>query len=380
VAQLRAKRIEPTPEGVSRSVPITRPRLPTAAAVLPYLERIDETRWYSNFGPLVEELEARLAERFHHRTHVVTTVNATQALTLTLKAMDLPEGAICAMPAWTFVATAHAACEAGLTPWFLDVDPATWMLDPDVVRDALARAPAPVSVVIPVIPFGLPCDLAAWAAFREATGVAVLIDGAAAFDTLTEADPPAVLSLHATKVLGLGEGGCLATSDEALARHVRSLSSFGFAGARESLFPATNAKISEYAAAVGLAALDGWPLDRLRWMRAAQTLRMALSPLAEVRFQPGWGSSWITSVCTVSLPEGTAAQVEAGLRLRGVDTRRWWGDGCHRSTAFAECPRDVLTVTDRLAASTIGLPFSIDLTAAEAERVAASVAGALSAS
>jgi hypothetical protein len=55
-----------------------------------------------------------------------------------------------------------------------------------------------------------------------------------------------------------------------LARRVRRLTSFGFDGSREALCVATNAKLSEYAAAVGLAALDGWPADRLRWFMAAQ--------------------------------------------------------------------------------------------------------------
>jgi dTDP-4-amino-4,6-dideoxygalactose transaminase len=373
VAQSEAKRVELAPGEASLSVPVARPRLPTAAAVLPYLERIDQARWYSNFGPLVQELEARLAARFRRQTHVITTVNATQALTLTLKAMDLPQGSLCAMPAWTFVATAHAVLEAGLTPWFLDVDPDAWALDPEAVRDALPYAPSPVSVVVPVIPFGAPFDMAAWAAFREAAGIPVLVDGAAAFDTLTEADPPTVVSLHATKVLGLGEGGFLATTDEALSQRVRGLTTFGFAGSRESLFPATNAKISEYTAAVGLAALDAWPLDRLRWMRAAQSLRMALSPLGAVGFQRGWGSSWITSVCTVALPDGMAAQVEAGLHTGGVDTRRWWGEGCHANPAFADCPRSDLRHTDRLGRSVIGLPFSIDLDDEQIGRIAAAL-------
>ena len=55
--------------------------------------------------------------------------------------------------------------------------------------------------------------------------------------------------------------------------------------AADSQVAATNAKLSEYAAAVGLAALDAWPGDRLRWMRTAQMLRIALIGRPEVRFQ-----------------------------------------------------------------------------------------------
>jgi dTDP-4-amino-4,6-dideoxygalactose transaminase len=356
---------------------VARPRLPTAEAIFPYLQRIDEARWYSNFGPLLTELEDRLAARFAAGTRVVTVANATQALTLALMAMDLPAGGHVAVPAWTFVATAHAVLQAGLVPWFVDVDEQTWCLDPAAVAARLPTAPHPVVAAIPVSPFGRPLDLDAWLAFRDATGVPVLVDAAAGFDTAHDARLPLVVSLHATKVAGAGEGGFLATEDHELASRVRSLSTFGFRGSRDSMIPATNAKLSEYTAAVGLASLDGWPSDRLRFMLAAQMLRIALTGLPQVEFQPGWGSEWITSVCSVTLPEGSADAIENSLAAQGVDTRRWWGLGCHASPAFAGLPREDLNVTDRLGRRVTGLPFSIDLSTLDVGRVAAALSQAL---
>jgi dTDP-4-amino-4,6-dideoxygalactose transaminase len=358
-------------------IAVARPRLPAAETILPYLQRLDEARWYSNFGPLLTELEQRLSARFARPTQAITVANATQALSLALRAMDLAPGGYVALPAWTFVATAHAVIQAGLRPWFLDVDAATWMLDPARVEALAPNLNGEIVAAIPVCAFGAMPDLDAWIAFRERTGVPVLVDAAACFDTLSDARLPSVVSLHATKVLGLGEGGYLATEDAALAAGVRKLSTFGFEGSRESLIPATNAKLSEYAAAVGLAALDGWPGDRLRWMRTAQHLRIALIGLPEVTFQPGWGSDWVTSVCTVGLPRGAADQVAERLRRHGVDTRQWWGGGCHASRAFAGCRREALPVTEALAGSTLGLPFSIDMEDHEIARVAAALRDAL---
>lgn len=352
-------------------VAIARPRLPSAALIAPYIERIDEARWYSNFGPLLQELEQRLLDRFPQGAQLVTAANATQALALTLKAMDLPAGGVVIAPAWTFVATAHAILQAGLTPWFVDVDPQTWMLDPDRVAELISEARHEVAAVVPVCAFGDASDLPRWREFREATGVPVVVDAAAAFDALNDARLPAVVSLHATKVLGLGEGGFLVTDDAALAHRVKLMTSFGFHGRREAQIVATNAKLSEYAAAVGLAALDGWPADRLRWMRTAQVLRIALIGVPQVRFQEGWGSDWVTSVCTVGLPDGSAPSVIEQLSAAQIDTRRWWGHGCHRDAAFADVRRADLTATDRLAESTLGLPFSIDMGDHEIERVAA---------
>jgi dTDP-4-amino-4,6-dideoxygalactose transaminase len=359
------------------TVLVARPRLPSAEAIYPYLQRIDEARWYSNFGPLVTELEDRLGGRFRPGTRAVTCVNATQALSIALECLDLPAGGSVVLPAWTFVATAHAVLQAGLVPWFVDVDPETWMLDPAEVMAQVGRAAGEVCAVMPVCAFGQLPDLAAWRAFRDDTGVPVLVDAAAAFDTIHDARLPVCVSLHATKVLGLGEGGFMATEDAAFAARFRQLTTYGFQGSRDSLTPATNAKLSEYAAAVGLAALDGWPGDRLRFMRTAQLLKIALVGQREVRFQDGWGSDWITSVCTVGLPDGSAGRVAAVLAEDGVDTRQWWGSGCHTSRAFAHCRREDLSATDRLGASTLGLPFSIDMSPDEIGRVAASLQRAL---
>lgn len=360
-------------------IAVARPRLPSAGAILPYLEQMDEARWYSNFGPLLTAFEERLAARFSGDAHITTMVNATQGLTLTLRAMGLARGDLCALPAWTFVATAHAVAEAGLVPWFVDVDPETWMLDPAALTTVLEQAPGRLAAVAPVSAFGLMPNLDAWKAFRDQTGLPVVVDAAAAFDAAVDCELPLVVSLHATKVLGLGEGGFLATQDAALATRVRQLTTYGFQGSRDAQFPATNAKLSEYAAAVGLAALDAWPADRLRFALTAQRLRIALAMNDQVRFQPGWGIDWMTSVCVVSVPEGSAAFLERALAEDGVDTRRWWGSGCQDSAAFIDCPYTDLSATRRLATSTLGLPFAIDLSPDEIDRIAASLTRALDA-
>jgi dTDP-4-amino-4,6-dideoxygalactose transaminase len=373
----RSAAVRPSLGVVREIIPAARPRLPGADAVLPYLRRMDDSRQYSNFGPLLREFEARLAIRFEAMTQVVTCVNATQALTLTLQALDLPKGSLVAMPAYTFVASAHAVIAAGLTPWFLDVDGDDWMLRPETVRNALATAPGPVSAVMPVAAFGAMPDLDAWKTLRDDTGLAVVLDAAAAFDQAQDADLPTIVSLHATKVLGIGEGGFLATRDADLAARVRQLTTYGFQGSRISEIAATNAKLSEYASAVGLAALDNWDADRLHFLHAARSMRAAMTFLPQVRFQPGWGIDWITSVCSVQLPDGAADAVEHALEALDIQTRRWWSEGCQTNPAFADCPRQDLSVTNVLGHSVIGLPFAIDMDDRDISRVAATLATAL---
>jgi len=346
----------PAPEAAPHRIAVARPFMPATSAILPYLESIEQSGWYSNFGPVNQALEARLAARFADGTRVVTVANATLGLTASLKALDLPAGSYCALPAWTFVATAHAVAQAGLIPWFVDVREDTWMLDPATFAAQLKHAPGPVGAVIPVCAFGQRLDLDAWTAYDRNSPIRVVIDAAAAYDTVTTADIPVVVSLHATKALGAGEGGFVACRDRDFIDRVRSITAFGFHGTRESLRLGTNAKISEYTAAVAMAAMDSWTTTRQAYQRVAQRLRILLMN-APITFQEGWGLDWITSVCVAHVGEGKSADIAEALNAQGIDTRMWWGMGCHTSRAFADFPRAPLPVTERLAAATLGLPY-----------------------
>jgi dTDP-4-amino-4,6-dideoxygalactose transaminase len=356
---------------------VARPFMPLANAIAPYLNQIDQSGWYSNFGPLLTAMERRLAARFETPVAIATVANGTQALTLALMASRAAQGTLCAVPSWTFVATLHAVATAGMIPWMIDVDPDTWMMDPAALKAQLADAPGPVGAVIPVGAYGTIPDLKAWAAFREETGLPVIADCAAGFDACRRAEVPVMVSLHATKALGVGEGGFIASTDEALIQRIHETTTYGFRGTRESQFPATNAKLSEYAAAVGMASLDAWPSTRLRYAAVARLLRVALTEAPRVRFQPGWGLDWVSSTCIVRLPDGSADRIEARLKADGIDTRRWWGAGCHTSPAFANLPRQPLPVTNALAGSVLGLPYYADMSLGEVDRLACAVLAAV---
>lgn len=347
------------------SVPLLRPRLPDGAALAPYLAEIDASRWYSNFGALERRLRARLAEHFGLPEGVVVCVaNGTLGLTLALLALEPSRGALCMMPSWTFVATPLAANAAGLTPWFVDVSPESWSLEPDGARQALAQAPGPVGAVIAVGPFGSAPNPDDWDRFTEETGIPVVLDLASCFDSARPGRSPAMVSLHATKVLSTGEGGLVCSTDPDFVERVRLLSVFGLT-ARGSEARGLNGKMSEYAAAVGLAALDAWPETR-RCLAALTTQYVAaLEHLSGVRLSPGFGRGSVSGSCNVEILTATAESVDAAMAEAGIETRRWWARGCHRHPAFADCPRTALPVTEGLAERVLGLPFYVDLDAVD---------------
>jgi dTDP-4-amino-4,6-dideoxygalactose transaminase len=349
---------------------IMRPKLPSADRLIPYLKSMDASRTYSNFGPLALSLEDRLSDHYGLSQGTVTTVaNATLGLAIALAAQRPPPGSLCAIPAWTFVASVHAAMMAGLVPYFVDVEPETWAIDANKLVDDLARAPAHVGAVMPVVPFGMPLNMAKWEAFQSRTGVAVVIDAAAAFDSLIPGVVPSVVSLHATKVLGIGEGGFVISTDTSLVREVRMRANFGFHGSRQAQAAAFNAKLSEYHAAVGHAALEEWEQARVEWNDAVNEYRRALNGSNCVSLQRGFGESWIGSTCLLGFDQPVADRIEQSLAQHDIETRRWWGAGAHAHPATASFPRALLPVTDALASSTLAVPLYRDICAASISRV-----------
>jgi dTDP-4-amino-4,6-dideoxygalactose transaminase len=360
------RKIAPLPDASPcarpETIPVAWPHLPSAAELFPYLQAIDESRWYSNYGPLATILEKQLSRHFGLADPgVVSIVNATSGLTAALLARKSPPGSLCIMPSWTFAATPHAARAAGLTPWFHDVERETWALNPEAVRISLEQIEHPVGAVIVVSPFGAPIPMRAWERFEESTGVPVVVDAAAGFDSVRPTRIPAVVSLHATKILGAGEGGFIITTDPELQDRIRTCCNFGLTDTRSALVPALNAKMSEYNAAVALAGLARWQSIRELHARIAARYCHAITPLEDISLQPGYGSGWVSSTTSVVLPPQSAASTARHLLSRGIDTRAWWGQGCHVQPAFAHCPRGPLPVTEDLGTRVLGLPHYPDI-------------------
>ena len=359
------------------TIPVLRPKLPSTADISPYLQSIDSSRWYSNCGPLVQRLEQELARHLGVRDQTLVTVsNGTAGITAALLSLGLKEGSVCLMPSWTFAATPHAARAAGLTPMFQEVDRETWALNPERVKETLRGGCAAKAVVV-VSPFGAPIRLKAWQHFQEETGVSVVVDAAAGFDTVTPSSLLSVVSMHATKIFAAGEGGFVLTNHGVIADRVRACCNFGFEASRVALCRSINAKMSEYHAAVALAGLAQWPAIRLKHLKIMEWYRQALAPVAGVSLQPGYGKGWASGTTSVILPPGSATQV-AGLLLRsGIETRSWWGQGCHVQPAFADCPRGALPVTEDLGERVLGLPHYSDMEKENVLRVVASLAHVL---
>lgn len=351
-------------------IPVCRPLLPKLADIAPYVDEIDAGRWYSNFGPLYRRFRDRLADvRGVAPEEVVALANATVGMTLALRALGATDG-YCMVPAWTFPATPMAAVSAGLMPWFLDVDSTTWALTPEIAERALREAPGPVKAVLPVAPFGAPMPVAEWDAFSDRTGIPVVIDAAAGFDSLVVGRSPSVVSLHATKAIGIGEGGAVFSTDRHLLFEIHRLANFGLHGSRIAAVSGTNAKLGEHASAVGLAALEQWPVRREQFLERAGWYRQWLGD--DVTFQPGFGT-FASATCVLWTEPLHAVELAAALDLHGIETLRWWEAACPDHDAFREALSTEIPMARNAASHTLGLPMHVSLTAEDVARIARAV-------
>ncbi|WP_323011606.1 DegT/DnrJ/EryC1/StrS family aminotransferase [Castellaniella sp.] len=367
------------------AIPLLTPLLPDRMAIMPYLEQIDSSRQYSNFGPLNTALESRLAALFQqhtsHSLHVTTVSNATQGLELALSSLGLPPKSKVVVPALTFVASLTAIIRAGHIPVVADIDPNSWLITPEVAMEVASKSGA--QAVLAVAAFGQPLDTHSWSDLQSSTGLRVLIDAAGAFGSqwVESPDIPVVYSMHATKALAAGEGGMVVSGDADLNAHIKQLSNFGINLDANVGFPVghlsfvgSNAKLSEYHAAVAHASLDQWDMQVQRRQDVYRPYRQSLELACgdALQWQAGVPVTAPTMLCVRMKAEARQC-LERVCQHQKIATRRWYQPLLHQNSDFIQMIRQVTPVAEAIASGLIGLPFSPYMTSAEIDRVVAAV-------
>lgn len=350
-----------------KSIGVLRTQLPNANDLLPYLRKIDESGIYSNFGPLHSQLVDRLASYFGCEPSQIALVsNATVAISGVIQCTVEPGNPV-EIPAWTFAATALAVLQSCRPLRILDL--------PDTLRGlghlnefSITNRDGGVAVA----PFGfLSESLISLAARRQH----VVIDAASCFDALKgvgskldlESSSPFIVSAHATKGFSLGEGGIILGSS-ALIEEVHKWSNFGFLGSRESQSIATNAKISEYSAAIGLASLDNWPNQRADLLRSHELYSHNLEK--ELQFPLALSHNMATLTYVVGVDPQAKQAITRCLREANIDYRDWWSNGLHKMQAFGDFLfSEQFPNTDIFASASLGLPFGVGFSPSEILRV-----------
>ena len=341
--------------------------------------------WLSNNGPLVLELEERIARDLGVR-HAFTVCNATVGLEVAIRAAALSGEVI--VPSYTFVATAHAVQWLGLTPVFADVDPVTHVLDPASVEALVTER---TSAIIGVHVWGQPCPVAALQDIADRHGLRLMFDAAHAYGCSLGGAPiggfgdAEVFSFHATKFVNSFEGGAVTTNDDALAERIRLMRNFGFAGTDLVVAEGTNAKMTEVCAAMGLTSLES--LDEIVRVnrRNYHIYRDGLAALPGVRFfeyDEAEANNFQYVVLEVDEAEAGISRddVVRALHADNVLARRYFAPGVHRMEPYVTLQPDAgahLPVTEALVEKSMLLPSGTAVSADDARTIVGLMRAAL---
>ena len=231
---------------------VTQPLMPPLEEFMPYLEEIWESKRLTNGGPFHQELESALAE-YLGVEHLALFANGTIALVTALQTLRIT-GEVITTP-YSFVATAHALLWNSITPVFVDIEPGTCNLDPNMIEQAITPR---TTAIMPVHCYGTPCDVGRIQEIADTYGLKVIYDAAHAFgvehegESLCKHGDLCMLSFHATKVFNTLEGGALVCPDAKTKQRVDYLKNFGHSGEVTVVAPGINGKMNELQAAFGM--------------------------------------------------------------------------------------------------------------------------------
>jgi dTDP-4-amino-4,6-dideoxygalactose transaminase len=342
---------------------VGRPNIGNHKRFLQRAADILESGWLSNNGPIAQEFEQRIAS-FLGVKHCVAMCNGTIALEIATRALDLKGEVI--VPSYTFIATAHALQWQEITPIFADIDPATHNLDPAAVWRMITPR---TTGIIGVHLWGRPSPVKELEAIAKEHNLRLMFDASHGFGCsldgrlLGSFGECEVFSFHATKFFNTFEGGAVVTNNDTLAEKMRLMRNFGFSGYDNVIYPGTNGKMTEIAAAMGLTNLedmDDFVAINRRNYRCYREAIASIPGLSVLEYDESEQNNYQYVVIEVApyFPVSRDRIVEV-LHAENILARKYFWPGCHKMEPYRSYyPHAglVLSNTTRVAERVLVLP------------------------
>ena len=307
-------------------------------------------------GPEVAELEEKLAD-YTGAKYCISVANGTDALQIALMALGVTHGDEVITPGFTYIATAEAAAVLGAKPVYVDIDPRTFTLDPELLEAAITPR---TKAIIPVSLYGQCADYDAINAIAAEHGIPVIEDAAQSFGATYKGRKSCNLTTIATtsffpsKPLGCyGDGGAILTSDDELAKVMRQIARHGQERRYHHVRVGMNSRLDTLQAAILLPKLELLDDELAARSRIADSYRSKLEEagIAGPHIESHNTSAW--AQFTVRVQERAA--VEAMLRDAGIPTAVHYPLPLNKQPAVASDA--VLPRGDAAAEQVISLPM-----------------------
>lgn len=264
---------------------VTKTYLPNKEKYQKYVDEIFKSGWVTNNGPMVKELEKRLAEYLGVK-NIILVANGTVALEIAYRTLDIKGFAI--TTPFSFVATTSSLVTNGIKPIFADIDPKTLNIDSKNIENLISLN---TSAIVPVHVFGNGCEVEKIEKIAKEHGLKIIYDAAHAFDvkyknkSILNFGDISTLSFHATKLFHTIEGGALIVNDDSLVEKARRLINFGIENTESIPSLGTNAKMNEFEAAMGLCVLDDMKSIKDKRKKLYSIYQMELAGVVEFQQQ-----------------------------------------------------------------------------------------------
>jgi UDP-2-acetamido-2-deoxy-ribo-hexuluronate aminotransferase len=318
-------------------------------------------------GPEIAELESALAA-LTGACHVVSVSSGTDALLMALMAEGIGIGDAVFVPAFTFTASAETIILTGATPVFVDVDPATFNIDPDDLRarieETLLVKKLKPRAIIAVDLFGLPASYADIGSIASEFGIFVIADaaqslgGAIGNSRVGTLAPVTATSFFPAKPLGgYGDSGALFCESSDLADRLRSIRSHGAGSEKYEIERiGLNGRMDTLQAAILLAKLEIFPDELATRERIANAYDSRLADYVDIPYR---GETARSAWAQYTIKVRNRDQVSRDLQERGIPTRVYYPKPMHLQAAYSDLADGIgsFPVSEELSSTVLSLPM-----------------------
>ena len=325
-------------------------------------------------GPKVAALEEAFTEVCHVK-HAIATTSGTTALHTALLAHDIGPGDEVITTPFTFIASANSILFTGATPVFVDIDPETFNIDPELIEDAISPN---TKAILPVHLYGHVCDMDAIMDIAKRHNLIVIEDACQAVDAKFKGISAGsfgtgTFSLYATKNVMSGEGGMITTGDDDIAEKCRLIRSHGMKVRYYHDMLGYNYRLSDLHAAIGLAQMQRLEAFKAARQYNAKYLNENINSVITPKVKPNYEHVWHQYTIKVDGDRDRDAAVKQ-LNEAGIGTGIFYPVPVHQQGYMRDIVGDYqLPVAERLAKEVISLPVHPQVSQEDLEKIVAEV-------